>query len=144
MAKNFIERAAASAGKAVAAKAQENRNAQAVDYFEDNFTVLHVYHVDGEQTLGENYADLGAMECVSSIPETDEERKLLFENYARIWCTKKSEDAVINQIDEDLHSPEIIRVNAILSTVNSFYETYGVKEGDGMYIPTEKRISRWH
>ncbi|WP_026526173.1 M13 family metallopeptidase [Butyrivibrio sp. VCD2006] len=124
--------------------ALEKRNSQAVDYFEDNFTVLHVYHVDGEQTLGENYADLGAMECISSIPETDEQRKLLFENYARIWCTKKSEDSVISQIDEDVHSPEVIRVNAILSTVNSFYETYGLKEGDGMFIPAEKRISRWH
>ena len=124
--------------------ALEERNSQAVAYFEDNFTVLHVYHVDGEQTLGENYADLGAMECISSIPETDEDRKLLFENFARIWCMKKTEDAVISQLDEDLHSPEIIRVNAILSTLNSFYETYGVKEGDGMYIPTDKRISRWH
>lgn len=122
----------------------EKRNSQAIDYFEDNFTVLHVYHVDGKQTLGENYADLGAMECISSIPETDEDRTLLFENFARIWCMKKSEDLLITQIDEDLHSPEIIRVNAILSTINAFYETYDVKEGDGMYIPTEKRISRWH
>ena len=68
----------------------------------------------------------------------------LFENYARIWCSKKSEDSVITQLDEDPHSPEVIRVNAILSTVDPFYETYDLTENDGMYIPKDKRISRWH
>ena len=121
-----------------------DRNEAAASYFEDNFTVFGIYHVDGEQTLGENYADLGAMECVTSLCSTDEELMLLFENYARIWCEKKTDDAVINQIAYDEHSPEVIRVNAILSTVDVFYEVYGVTEGDGMYIAPEDRISRWH
>ena len=122
----------------------KQRNEKAATYFEDNFTVLHVYHVNGQKTLGENYADLGAMECITSIPKTKEERVLLFENFARIWCGKKTEDALISQLDVDVHSPETIRVNAILSTVDAFYETYDVKEGDGMYIAADKRISRWH
>ena len=121
-----------------------DRNEAAISYFEDNFTVFGIYHVDGEQTLGENYADLGAMECVTSRCSTDEELMLLFENYARIWCEKKTDDAVINQITFDEHSPEVIRVNAILSTLDVFYEVYGVTEGDGMYIAPEDRISRWY
>ena len=52
--------------------------------------------------------------------------------------------ALIDQIDSDEHSPAIIRVNAILSTLDVFYETYDVTEGDGMYIAPEDRISRWH
>lgn len=120
------------------------RNEQAVSYFEDNFTVFGVYHVDGEQTLGENYADLGAMECITSLCSSDEERMLLFENYAVIWCSKSTDDAIIDQIAYDVHCPSIIRVNAILSTLDVFYETYGVSEGDGMYIAPENRISRWY
>lgn len=120
------------------------RNEAAIRYFEDNFTIFGVYHVDGEQTLGENYADLGAMECISSLTHNDEERKLLFENYARIWAEKCVDSALLDQIDMDAHSPALIRVNAILSTLDSFYETYGVVEGDGMYIAPEDRISRWH
>ena len=50
------------------------RNAQAISYFEDNFTVFGVYHVDGEQTLGENYADLGGVECIVSLCKTKEDR----------------------------------------------------------------------
>ena len=121
-----------------------DRNQQAVSYFEDNFTMFGVYHVDGEQTLGENYADLGGMECISRIPETNEERMIMYESFAAIWCEKILDTAFINQIATDVHSPSYIRVNAILSTVDLFYETYGVTEGDGMYIPPENRISRWY
>ena len=119
------------------------RNEKAVSYFEDNFKVFGVYHVDGEQTLGENYADLGAMECITSLTKTQEDRIKLFENYATIWSEMRTDDAIINQIADDEHSPAMIRVNAVLSTIEIFYETYGVKEGDGMYIAPEKRISRW-
>lgn len=121
-----------------------DRNVQAIDYFENKFTVFSVYHVDGEQTLGENYADLGGMECIVSLTENDDQRKLLFENYARIWCEKKEASALLDQIEYDAHSPEVIRVNAILSAIDEFYTTYQVSPSDGMYIAPNDRISRWH
>ena len=80
----------------------------------------------------------------NGCPTTDEELTLLFENYARIWCEKKTDESVISQIAFDEHSPEVIRVNAILSTLDAFYELYDVTEGDGMYIAPEDRISRWY
>lgn len=120
------------------------RNETAKAYFENNFTLFGVYHVDGEQTLGENYADLGGMECVTSLARTQQDREKLFTNYAKIWCEKRADAALIDQLDNDEHSPSVIRVNAILSTLDVFYETYDVKEGDGMYIAPEDRISRWH
>ena len=120
------------------------RNEKAVKYFEDNFVVFGIYHVDGEQTLGENYADLGGMECVTSLAKTNEDLKKIFENYATIWCMKKVDTAIIDQLAYDEHSPEVIRTNAILSTLDCFYDVYDVKEGDGMYIAPENRISRWY
>lgn len=120
------------------------RNEKAVKYFEENFTVFGIYHVDGEQTLGENYADLGGVECICTLAKTNEDRVKLFESYATIWCEITSDDNIINQIAYDVHSPSYIRVNAILSTVDAFYETYGISEGDGMYITPDKRISRWY
>ena len=122
------------------------RNEAAAAYFEDNFTVFGVYHVDGHQTLGENYADLGGMECLAAIAEnaTQQEREAFFENYARIWCEKVTDSAVTGQLIHDEHSPAVIRVNSILSTLDLFYETYGVTEGDGMYIDPDARISRWY
>ena len=103
-----------------------------------------VYHVDGELTLGENYADLGAMECITSLCGNEDQLVLLFENYARIWCLKTTDDGIVDTLAYDVHSPAMIRVNAILSTNEAFYETYDVSEGDGMYIAPENRISRWY
>ena len=122
----------------------EERNKKAAEYFEKNFTVFGLYHVDGKQTLGENYADLGGMECLTSLAGSDEELTRIFENYARIWCEKKTDTSIINQIAYDEHSPEVLRVNAILSTLDAFYKVYEVKEGDGMYIAPDERISRWY
>jgi len=120
------------------------RNEKAVRYFEDNFTVFGVYHVDGEMTLGENYADLGALECITSLTGTKDDRIKLFESYATIWCQMSTDDAIINQIAYDVHSPAVIRVNAVIASIDEFYETYDVQEGDGMYIAPEDRISRWY
>lgn len=120
------------------------RNNKTVKYFEDNFTVFGVYHINGTNTLGENYADLGGMECILSLTNTNEQREALFTNYAVTWREKQLDTAVLNQLESDEHSPAVIRVNAILATLDEFYETYGVSEGDGMYIAPDKRISRWH
>ena len=120
------------------------RNEKAISYFEDNFTFFGVYHVDGELTLGENYADLGAMECITSLATTKEDRMKLFESFATIWCEVCTDEAIIDQVAYDPHSPAIIRVNAVCSTLDSFYETYDIQEGDGMYIAPENRISRWY
>ncbi len=125
-------------------KILKERDQKAVSYFEDNFTVFGVYHVDGEQTLAENYADLGGMEVVVSLAKSDEDLEKIFENYAITWCLKKTDLAILNQLAYDSHSPEVIRVNAILATVDEFYEVYGVNENDGMYIAPENRISRWY
>lgn len=124
-------------------EALEERNQEAIRYFEDNFTVFDVYHINGEKTLGENYADLGSMECITSLCNTDEELMILFEEYALIWSEISVDSSVISLINTDVHSPAIIRVNAILSTTDAFYEVYDVKEGDGMYIAPELRIHRW-
>ena len=125
-------------------EALEQRNDTAISYFEDNFTVFGVYHINGTNTLGENYADLGGMECIASLAGTEEQREKMFTNFAVTWREKQLDTAVMDQLQSDEHSPAVIRVNAILSTLDEFYDTYGVTEGDGMYIEPGSRISRWH
>ena len=120
------------------------RNEKAVSYFEDNFTVFGIHHVDGKLTLGENFADLGGMECVTSLAKNKDDLKKIFESYAITWGRKVVDVMLIDQLAYDEHSPAIIRVNAILSAFDCFYDVYDVKEGDGMYIAPEKRISRWY
>jgi len=120
------------------------RNAQAIDYFENNFTVFGVYHVNGKKTLGENYADLGGMECLVLLTSNAEQRRRMFESYAASWCEKSVASSILTQLEYDEHSPAVIRVNAILASIDEFYDTYDVTPEDGMYIAPENRISRWH
>ena len=75
--------------------------------------------------------------------KSEKGRKELFENYAKVWCLWKEDTGVIGQLSVDEHSPERIRVNAVLSATDEFYEIYGVKEGDGMYVQPERRVHRW-
>ena len=64
----------------------------------------------------------------------------IFENYAATYkCifTKAYEDYLFNY---DLHAPAKYRINIALSQFDEFYDTYHVKEADGMYIPKESRL----
>ena len=103
--------------------------------------------VDGHTTLGENIADLAAMKAIVSIAEgkgaTDEDFKKLFEAYAELWAIKMNKDTAESTMLSDTHSPNKVRVNAVLSSIDKFYEVYDIKEGDGMYVPQEERVGLW-
>ena len=109
----------------------------------DQYTLLDIYHVNGEQTLAENMADLGGVQCVLRILDSEEEYRNCFENYAKIWSTLYRKDDLLMYLDDDTHSPSLVRVNAVLSCFDEFYETYDVREGDGMYLAPEERLTRW-
>ncbi|MBO7450898.1 MAG: M13 family metallopeptidase [Clostridiales bacterium] len=128
-------------------KKLEERNSEAIDYFENTFNVFTIYSVDGEKTLGENYADLSGMEAVMTVCDmkgcTKEDYETVFESFGSLWALLQSDTAIISQLAGDVHSPSEIRVNAILATTDKFYEVYDVKEGDKMYVAPEDRIGRW-
>lgn len=116
------------------------RSGKVVEYY-DQFTVLDVYYVDGELTLGENYADLAAMETLVTLVQTKEEYQILFESYAQLWCELEVDTSAVEMLVQDVHSPSKTRVNAVLSSCEEFCETYDVQPEDGMY--QENRVSRW-
>jgi putative endopeptidase len=53
------------------------------------------------------------------------------------------EDALRSQITTDPHSPGYNRATQPLKNVDAFYEVFGVKEGDNMYIAPENRVRIW-
>lgn len=119
------------------------KRADALTEYYNNYTIMEVYHVDGKQTSGENYADLGGMECVTNLVSDKSELERLFKKYAESWCSLMVDSDGIDQILTDEHSPSKVRVNAVLSSNKKFNEVYGLKEGDGMYVAPEERVSRW-
>ncbi len=112
------------------------------DYY-SGLTILDIHPVDGELTLGENLADISGVQCVLEIAENNEQRQQIFEQYALIWGYTMPKDSALDHLYLDVHSPNVIRVNAVVPLFDCFYEIYGVEEGDGMYVAPSDRVRRW-
>lgn len=113
-----------------------------VDYY-NNYEVMGI-QVNGEMTLMENIADLGAITCITSIIGDDlEALDEAFTQMAYNWASVDTASFLVYLLNTDTHSPNKVRVNAVVSACDAFYEVYDVKEGDGMYVAPEDRVGIW-
>ena len=113
-----------------------------IDYYH-NYHLLDMYSINGKVTLGENIADLGAVQCISNISDKKEDLVLLYESIASQWAELMPVTELMIHLESDVHSPPEARVNAVLSSTDRFYEAYDVKEGSKMYVAPEDRIRVW-
>lgn len=124
----------------------EKRTSKIVEYY-SNYKNPYGTTINSELTLGENIADLGAVECITGIAKeknaTEKELKELFESFAKFWANEYNEALSAKQILTDDHSPNNVRVNATLSSNDLFYEVYSITEGDGMYHAPKDRVKLW-
>lgn len=113
-------------------------------------------HVDGKFTLGENIGDLGGVNAAYDGLQlylkdkknpglidgfTPEQR--FFIAWTTVWRTKSRDEAIKNQVKTDPHSPGMYRAYVPIQNVDAFYDAFGIKKGDGMYIEPEKRVKIW-
>jgi len=121
----------------------------------NGFEALPGLFVNGAFTLGENIGDLGGMAIALKAYHmslngkeppvidgfTGEQRFFLgFAQSSRIKWRKQLIEILVKT---DPHSPDIFRVNGVLPNVDSFYSTYHVKEGDGLYLAPGSRVKIW-
>ncbi len=116
-----------------------------ISYY-SNYEVLGI-EVDGEKTVGENIADLGAVNAIVSIANnknaSSDELKILFSSYASLWASEYIDSYQKSLLLIDTHSPDKVRVNAVLSSCDTFYEVYDISEDDSMYIDKSSRVGIW-
>ena len=115
-----------------------------VEYY-SRFEVIDDVVQDSEITIGENMADFAGMQCVMDILEGDKEaQKEALESYARVWARLGTEKYVTDvRFLSDVHSAANVRVDAIVSSLDQFYELYDIQEGDEMYVAPEDRLKLW-
>ena len=123
-------------------KKKYNDILEKLDAFYDTYEVLSGVFQDGEMTLSENIADLAGVGCAVKLVDK-EDRKKFFESYANVWAGEMTENVTKQYLVMDVHSNEKVRVNAVLSLLDEFYETYDVKKTDAMYVAPENRIKIW-
>jgi len=122
----------------------QQRTQKVADYY-SGVIGFGTVHINGVQTLTENIADLGGVAVTTSLVGTDPAKlRKYFQVYATIWASKYSDEAMLDRLNTDTHSPAKARVNEVLKNTAAFYFAYpDVKPGDGMYLPPEKRVSVW-
>ena len=100
---------------------------------------------DGSEVEGEETADMGGMkvtlEMASDVDGFDYDK--YFRSYANLWKAHVPLSYERKVIKTDVHPLDFYRINIGMQQFDEFYETYGIKEGDGMYIDPAKRIKVW-
>ena len=121
----------------------------------NNFAVLPGLNVNGTLTLSENIADLSGVAVAwrawvaslagrtsHSIDGTTGEQRF-FIGWAQVWRSKMRDEATRRMVATNPHAPPRLRVLGVLRNFTPFYEAWGVREGDGMYLPSEQRVQIW-
>ncbi len=130
------------------------RAGKLADYF-SAIELLPGFYANGQLTLGENLADLGGLEIAwtayknatkgENLPTIDgiTPDQRFFLAHAYLFCEIITDEAIRNQTNTDPHPIGRWRINGILPHVNSWYDAFGIKEGDKLFIPRNERVSIW-
>ena len=128
------------------------------DKYADFFSAIKVLpdlNANGRLTLGENLADHGGLQVAYAAFKNATKNKPLpvidgltpeqrfFLAYAGVWAGNITEAEIRNRTKSDPHSLGRWRVNGALPHIDAWYEAFGVKPGDKMYIPKEQRLPLW-
>ena len=128
------------------------------DKYADFFSAIKVLpdlNANGRLTLGENLADHGGLQVAYAafknatkshpLPVIDglTADQRFFLAYAGVWAGNITEAEIRNRTKSDPHSLGRWRVNGALPHIDAWYEAFGVKPGDKMYIPKEQRLPLW-
>jgi predicted metalloendopeptidase len=132
----------------------EARTRQLIEQY-NGYCPLKDLCLNGALTVGENIGDLGGLsiayrawkiELAGREPPvidglTGDQR--FFMGFAQSERSLIRDEYLVRMVKSDPHAPGEYRCNGVLTNVPAFYAAFGVKEGDKMYAPPDKRVKIW-
>lgn len=118
------------------------------------YEALPGLHLNGEQELGENIADVAGLVAAYEAYHaslmgkpapvikgmTGDQR--FFLAFAQGWRSKMRDKALRARIATDVHAPAMWRVQTVRN-LDAWYPAFDVKPGDKLYLAPEKRVKVW-
>ncbi len=136
-------------------EAQFNKRADVLVQQFNHMIVVDTLHINGKASLGENLADLGGILIgLDAFKQTETYKKgekingqtplqRFFLGYALGWLYQIRSEQLASQLLTDVHAPAKYRVNGPFPNVPEFYEAFGVKPGNKMYLADSLRVRLW-
>ncbi len=121
----------------------------------DNIIVADDVHANGQYTLGENIADQGGLRVAYTAFKKTEQGKgnelidgftpdqRFYLAYANVWAANITKEEILLRTKTDPHSIGRFRVNATLKNIDTFFNAFGIEQGDNMFLPVENRVVIW-
>jgi len=123
----------------------------------NSFQVLPGLHANGALAVGENLADVGGVSLayaalVAHLRESPQlnatidglsQDQRCFIAWAQIWADKANEGWLRQVTAADPHPPGRYRARAPAQHEPGFYEAFGIRQGDPMWLDPKERAAIW-
>jgi len=130
------------------------QEAKALEEQYDRYEALPGLHVNGEQTIDEDIADLGGLMAAheayrdsldgKAAPKVDgfTGDQQFFIAFGQNWGSKARPAALRAQVLSDPHAPAQFRADTVRNA-DARYKAFDVTPGQTLYLPSDKRVRIW-
>jgi predicted metalloendopeptidase len=122
----------------------------------DAIEVLPGLNVDGNLTIGENIADMGGTQIAydalqAALKEVGDPGSIdgftqdqrFFLAWAGVWADKSRDEYTTTLVKSDEHAPAKVRGAQPQRNMQAFFDAFGIKPGDPVYLAPEERVVIW-
>ena len=121
----------------------------------DKVEIVPGLMANGHNTLGENIGDHGGLSIAFTAMENalaGKEQGLIdgftpaqrfYLSYGAIWAQNITDEEKSRLTMLDVHSLAVNRVNVSVKNFQTFFDAFGIKEGDPMFLPESERVHIW-
>jgi putative endopeptidase len=119
------------------------------------YLVVDSLYINGDNTLGENIADIGGInmgwEAFKKTSQYKENKMIgglnpaqrFFLGYGYAWMVNMRPEAMALRVRSDVHSPAKFRIIGPLVNMPDFYTTFNIQPSDKGYRPDSLRVNIW-